>query len=257
MKDFRVGTAAWSIPKESSAYFPGEDSHLERYARRLRGVEINSSFYRDHLPSTYRRWAAAVPADFRFALKLTRDLTHAQRLRDPEEMLERVWPGPAELGDKLAVILVQLPPSLRFELPVARHFFSALRARFRGGVAFEPRHRSWLAPAALELLRKHEISKVIADPEPCPLADADAVGDTGLAYYRLHGSPVMYQSDYPPPALAEWRQRMEASRAREVWGIFDNTTFGYATLNALELDGELNPLSRSAAVVKGIRTLTA
>ena len=76
-----VGCAGWSIPRQHASYFPSEGSHLERYARFLPAVEINSSFYRPHKPATYARWAASVPDGFRFLFKLPRAITHERRLR--------------------------------------------------------------------------------------------------------------------------------------------------------------------------------
>jgi len=76
----RIGTAAWSLPLRLSERFPGEGQHLQRYARVLNCTEINSSFYRSHRIETYERWAALTPADFRFAVKLPRSVSHEARL---------------------------------------------------------------------------------------------------------------------------------------------------------------------------------
>ena len=75
-----IGTAGWSIPRSSAAAVPGPGTHLQRHARALSGVEINSSFYRPHRPSTYMKWAAAVGEGFRFAVKVPKEITHARRL---------------------------------------------------------------------------------------------------------------------------------------------------------------------------------
>ena len=95
--ELRIGTAGWSIPKQHAAAFPGTGVHIERYARQLHAVEINSSFYRPHKPATYARWAASVPPEFRFAVKLPREITHERRLADVTAPLERL------LGDQRAV----------------------------------------------------------------------------------------------------------------------------------------------------------
>jgi uncharacterized protein YecE (DUF72 family) len=236
MSSLIIGTAAWNIPKLAASEFPSEGSHLERYAQRLHGVEINSSFYREHQPATYRRWAESTPESFRFSVKLARRFLQEGRLAPGGAELARVVLGIQQLGPKLAVLLVQLPPRLEFEARVAENFFMELRALYAGPVAFEPRHRSWLTAPARALQRRHRLSKVIADPDPCPLNDAESAQD-GLAYFRLHGSPTIYQSDYDAASLAAWHTRIEALRRTglNAWCIFDNTTFGYATQNALAL----------------------
>src|SRR5687767_13604572 len=71
-----IGTAGWSIASRHAEHFTGEGTALQRYAERFNGVEINSSFYRRHRPETWQRWAASVPAQFRFAVKLPRTITH-------------------------------------------------------------------------------------------------------------------------------------------------------------------------------------
>ena len=77
----RIGCAGWTIPTEHSAVFGGEGTHLQRYASRFSCVEINSSFYRPHRTTTYARWAASVPDNFRFSVKLPKTITHEQRLQ--------------------------------------------------------------------------------------------------------------------------------------------------------------------------------
>jgi hypothetical protein len=110
-----VGTAAWAIPKQYDDAFPSEGSHLVRYASRFDGVEINSSFYRLHRLSTYQRWAGDVPDHFRFAVKMPKTITHEARLRDIDEPLQRFLGEIAGLGSKLGPVLIQLPPSLKFD----------------------------------------------------------------------------------------------------------------------------------------------
>jgi uncharacterized protein YecE (DUF72 family) len=78
----RIGCAGWSLRAEQAALAPSDGSHLERYARVFDAVEINSSFYRPHRPQTYARWAESVPADFRFAVKMPKAISHGKRLRD-------------------------------------------------------------------------------------------------------------------------------------------------------------------------------
>ena len=106
-------------------------------------MEINSSFYRPHKPATYTKWAGSVPDNFRFAVKVPKEATHARRLVDTEDVLDRFLPEATALGEKLGPLLVQLPPSLAFDADVADTFFAALRERFDGHVVLEPRHPTW------------------------------------------------------------------------------------------------------------------
>jgi uncharacterized protein YecE (DUF72 family) len=230
----RIGTAGWSVPKEHAAAFPTVGSHLERYGAVLNAVEINSSFYRPHRPATYERWAASVPEGFRFAVKIPKAITHERRLKDIDDLLDRFLSEVGGLGSKLGPLLVQLPPSLRFEQGVTDSFLGELRSRGEGGIVCEPRHASWFTPEVEALLDELRIARVAADPAPVPGADQPG-GWRGLSYYRLHGSPQIYYSAYSAEYLAAIAEVLgrDAAAGVETWCIFDNTAAFAATGDAL------------------------
>jgi len=236
----RVGCAGWSLPRSEQAEFREGGSHLERYASRFDAVEINSSFHRPHRPATYARWSASVPPSFLFSVKVPKTITHGLRLQQAGDLLDSFLAEVAGLGDKLGCLLVQLPPSLSFEPAVATSFFADLRARLAVPVACEPRHPSWFAPQVDDLLGEMGVARVAADPACVPDA-AEPGGWRGLRYYRLHGSPRIYYSAYEEEYVAGLASRLEeeAAEGRAVWCIFDNTTLGAATRNALDLRSRL------------------
>jgi uncharacterized protein YecE (DUF72 family) len=230
----RIGTAGWSIPKEHAVSFPPMGSHLERYGATLNAVEINSSFYRPHRRATYERWSAAVPEDFRFAVKIPKAVTHERRLKDPGDLMDRFLSEVEGLGSKLGPLLVQLPPSLEFQDDVSDRFLHELRGRVDGGIVCEPRHASWFTHDVDRLLDKLQIACVAADPARVPGAGEPA-GWRGLSYYRLHGSPRIYYSPYGSEALTDVANRLvrDAAAGAEAWCIFDNTAAFAATGDAL------------------------
>ena len=236
MAEYRIGCAGWALTKASQAAFPAEGTHLQRYAGRFNAVEINSSFYRPHRPATYEQWAASVPAHFRFAVKVPKAITHDQRLVAADVLLDVFLEDATRLGEKLGCLLVQLPPSLAYDAPTVELFFDDLRQRYHGTVALEPRHPSWFTADAATLLSGYRVARVAADPAPVPPA-AEPGGWPELVYVRLHGSPQMYYSAYDESYLDRLAERLReaATRAREVWCIFDNTALGAATPNALGL----------------------
>lgn len=229
----RIGTAGWTIPARSAAAFPAEGSSLQRYAARFGCAEINSSFHRSHRPETWRRWAEAVPQDFRFSAKLPKEITHKRRLTDCSAPLAEALAEMAGLGDRLGILLVQLPPSLAFEPAVAEGFFAGLRSLWDRHVACEPRHPSWFEGEADALLEGLRVARVAADPAKVPAA-AEPGGWRGLAYYRLHGSPAVYRSSYDDGRLEAYAARI-AAETGPAWCIFDNTASGAATSDALKL----------------------
>lgn len=244
--EIRVGCAGWSIPGAQAARFPGEGTHLERYARRFAAGEINSSFYRPHRPATYQRWAASTPDGFRFAVKVPKEITHTRRLADIEEPLERFLAEAGELGEKLGPLLVQLPPSLEWEADVAEAFFTELRERFAGGVVCEPRHATWFTPEGEQLLDRFQVGRVAADPAPVPEA-AEPGGWPGLVYYRLHGSPRIYYSGYSAEYLDAVAARLASTGG---WCIFDNTAEGEATADALGVLERLEAVGCSSRCIQ-------
>jgi uncharacterized protein YecE (DUF72 family) len=238
--NIRIGTAAWTLPRQHAPAFPVEGSHLQRYAEHLTCVEINSSFHRPHMRKTWERWAATTPPHFRFSVKLPKTITHTARLNNTGALLQTFLDQASGLGPKLGPVLMQLPPSLAFDPGLAHEFLTTLRelhpaeAPSQNLAALEPRHASWFTSAADRLLRDFAIARVAADPpKGSPLA-ATPGGLPHLRYFRLHGAPRTYYSDYDTHALTELATQLRAPHP-ETWVIFDNTALGHATANALEL----------------------
>jgi len=236
----RLGVAGWSVRREHARSFSDIGSHLERYATRFNAVEINSCFYRPHRFATYQRWAATVPPEFRFAVKLPKVITHANRFLDVVAPLERFLGEVSGLGSKLGPVLIQLPPSFAFDEPLARSFFEELRARFDGEAVLEPRHETWFTAAVGRLLAEFRIARVAADPARVPAA-AHPGGYERTMYLRLHGSPRIYYSAYSPDYLEDVARLLDASASRDIstWCIFDNTALGAATADALTVKSHL------------------
>ena len=233
----RIGTAGWTIPPAVRAAFGDAGTQLERYAGAFSCVEINSSFYRPHRRTTYERWAASVPPDFRFAVKVPKEITHVRGLAGCGDVLDRFLAESGGLGERRAVLLVQLPPRFAFDATVADAFFAELRARTVIAVACEPRHASWFGDDADALLRAHRVARVAADPAVVPAAALPGGWD-GCTYVRLHGSPQIYTSSYDPERVHHVAALLRTAPG-ERWCIFDNTRFGAATENALAMRAAL------------------
>jgi uncharacterized protein YecE (DUF72 family) len=234
----RIGTAGWSIASRYRDEFPPDGSHLERYARRLTAVEINSSFYKPHQLKTWQRWAASTPAGFRFAVKLPKAISHEARLVGCDALLDRFIAEVTGLGDRLGVLLLQMPPKFAWDAGVFNAFVTALRTRSDAPVALEPRHASWFTAEADAQLIELCVTRVAADPARVPGA-GEPGGWRGLSYYRWHGAPRMYYSDYDTAALQALREQLDAQRRQGIptWCIFDNTAASAALGNALALAG--------------------
>lgn len=245
----RIGTAGWSLSREVTAEFEGDGSHLQRYARVLNCVEINSSFHRAHRFTVYERCAASTPISFRFSVKLPRSITHDGRLRSAREPLKRFLGEVSGLGKRLAVVLVQLPPSFAFEARPVRAFFRLFRNSYAGSVVCEPRHISWFEPVADRELVAMGVGRAAANPARwCEAAlPGGWLGPAGdgrgaVLYHRWHGEPRVYWSRYQHPWLRERAAELASWPGdADRWCIFDNTASGAAVVNALELRGLTAP----------------
>ena len=237
--EIRIGTAGWG---NSRVYRkPANRSSLEHYGTYFNCVEINSSFYRTHQRSTYERWAASTGRSFRFCVKIPQVISHDAALRGCRDEVQVFWDGVQGLGKKLGVLLLQLPPKVEWDARVAKRFFGLLRSCTTVPLVCEPRHPSWSGLGVERLFKEFGISLVCADPVRLPRSWTLSAG---IRYYRLHGSPRIYWSNYPPSQLDALAGQIAGERASfpEIWCIFDNTAGGAAWDNAKSLAARLHTL---------------
>lgn len=223
-----IATAAWSIPKAVAARFPKEGSGLSRYAAVYRGVEINSTFYGHHKVATFSRWANSVPSDFRFAVKIPKEITHVRKLKDIGGEFGVFLREIAPLGEKLGPLLCQTPPTLTFDPYDAERAFETMRSTHPGPIVLEVRHESWAADQATALLARYSIDRVLADPAPV-WRTSDFPHPP--RYVRLHGKPKIYYSSYDEQEILSFAKLLAA----DTWCVFDNTASGAACENALTM----------------------
>lgn len=230
-----IGLAGWSeAVSHHRSNFPSEGTGLTRYAGTFDFVEVNVTFYRAVREATFASWAEQTPADFRFSVKLSRGVTHAARL-SPQARLEEALGPMQALGDKLAAVLVQLPPSLAFDADRVEAFLLRLRASFSGTVVWEPRHPGWDCDEARGLLAGHGVTPAMTEI-PTPETPRGEFG----CYFRLHGTPRRYRSSYSAAdlsALADWL----SLASPPAFVVFDNTAGPAGVANALSLQSLVSP----------------
>lgn len=218
-----VGTSGFSYPEWKGRFYPagvGGDEMLAYYGRIFPTCEINNTFYRYPGEATLGQWAAAVPGSFRFAIKAHRRITHLKRLADVDGDLAFLAERMSLLGERLGVLLFQLPPSVRYDAPRLQTFLAQLRP---GPVAaIEFRHDSWRRDDIYRLLEEHRVALVAAetDEETQPRL---AVGP--VAYLRLH---KYRYGDEELEDRAGWiRGQLEAGRDVYAYFTHEEDTPGY------------------------------
>jgi len=232
-----VGTSGYSYRSWEGVLYPPNlraDERLAHYSQCFQTVELNVTFYRLPRESTFSRWYRTVPPHFAFALKGSRTITHYRRLREVEEEVRHFFRRARVLGDKLAVVLWQLPPSLRRDEELLRSFCELLMAHCPVRCAFEFRHSSWLVPEVFDLLREYNHALCVADGPRFPRTEQITAD---FAYLRLHGPERMYASSYNDEQLLRWADRIMAWKAAglDVYVYFNNDAQGHAVRNARSL----------------------
>ena len=157
-------------------------------------------------------------------------------MRDSHDLLKIFLEQASALGEALGPVLIQLPPSLKFDEALADAFLRDFRQQHAGEAVLEPRHPTWFAKVPDEVLRAYKVGRVAADPAPSPEAAAPG-GYAGLRYWRLHGSPRMYHTPYGEERL----RALAAKLSPGDWCIFDNTASGAALTDALLLQRLVRP----------------
>lgn len=241
----RIGTSGWSYNHWKGAFYPqriGGDAMLAHYARHFDTVELNSTFYRLPAESTLRRWAETVPADFRFAVKASRYITHIKKLKDPADTVTPFLDRMRVLGNRLGPILFQLPPRFRYNGERLRALLNMLPGELE--YAFEFRDDSWFNDEASALLTEHGAALCFYD-----LAGEGAPKTLtgGMVYARLHGPGEAYAGHYTAAALDHWARSLAAwaTSGWPCWCFFDNDADAWAPHDARLLQQRVSALRMS------------
>jgi len=204
--EIRAGTSGYSYKEWLGSFYPAKlpaSEMLSFYAGLLPAVEINNTFYRLPKPSVVESWGAQVPPSFRFAVKASQRITHRKRLKEAAEETAYLLRTIATLGEKLGVLLFQLPPNMRLDRDRLAAFLDLLPEGTKA--AFEFRHPSWRDASTADLLRARDFALVVADTDDEPADEIAAVARWG--YLRLR------RADYDAAAIAAWAERI----ARQPW----------------------------------------
>jgi uncharacterized protein YecE (DUF72 family) len=233
----RIGTSGWSYDHwQPELYAPGLPARdrLARYAATFGTAELNSSFYRWPRPAMFRGWQQRLPAGFGLSVKAPRGLTHGRRLYGPENWLPRIEAGWHELGDKRAVLLIQLAPSHERDDARLAYFLGLVPRWIR--VAVEFRHLSWHCEEIFGLLEAHGAAYCVMSGAhlPCALKVT-----TDFAYLRMHGPDLdhLYAGSYSDTDLMWWADRIRewSGSGQDVFVYFNNDGDANAVRNARTL----------------------
>jgi uncharacterized protein YecE (DUF72 family) len=217
--NLHVGTSGYSYKEWKGSFYPEKipaKEMLRYYSERLSTVEINATFYRMPQQSMLENWKEQVPGSFRFSLKASQRITHFKRLKETSEETKYFLETASVLGDQLGVILFQLPPNMKKDLPRLEEFLAQLPRSTRA--AFEFRHPTWFDDDVLELLRGRNHPLVVSDTDDMPTTHIDKTADWG--YLRLR------RVNYSEENLAEWLGRIRDQNWNQTFVFFKHEDEG-------------------------------
>jgi len=208
-----VGTSGYSYKEWKGLFYPEDlpaTEMLRYYATRLPAVEINNTFYRLPRENVLTSWGEQVPEEFRFVLKASQKITHFKRLKDAGEETDYLLRTACVLGERLGVILFQLPPNLKKDLSRLEAFLGSLPDTMR--FAFEFRHPSWFEDDALALLTGHNCALCIADSDDD--LEVPVVGTATWGYLRLR------REGYTSASLRKWMSAVQSQKWESAYVFF-------------------------------------
>src|SRR5437899_3668414 len=232
-----AGTSGYSYKEWLGHFYPEKlpgSEMLRFYAEHFTTVEINNTFYRMPPESMLAQWNEQVPDHFTFTLKAPKRITHDNRLRDTESNVTEFLRRANTLGNKLGVLLFQLPPYLKKDLPRLTDFLALLPAGQQ--VAFEFRNDSWQDDEVYEALRAKGVMLCYTDTEKGDSPPVVATAASG--YLRLR------RTHYEDKDLGDWAERIAALRLERAYVYFMHEDDALGTVFArklMELWKQRNP----------------
>ena len=232
----RIGTSGWHYKHWLGVFYPEgtrASEMFQYYARYFDTVEINNSFYRLPTATTFDNWRESSPANFCYAVKGSRFITHMKKLKDPQTSSAKFFLVAERLGPKLGPILFQLPPRWKVNTERLEEFLRTLPREHQ--YALEIRDETWLVPEVYKLLRKFHVAFCIHD-----FADMKVPKEitADFTYIRFHGpTSAKYWGSYADKELRGWADRIKQWRRdlSAVYAYFNNDPEGAAIRNALTL----------------------
>jgi uncharacterized protein YecE (DUF72 family) len=239
-----VGCSGWVYRHWRGLFYPEglpQKRWFERYSEEFDTVEINASFYRLPLASTFDSWRDKAPPGFHYAVKVNRFITHMKKLAGVEDAVREFAALARRLGPTQGPLLYQLPPSLRLDLERLENFLKILPGDLTS--VFEFRNSDWYVPETYALLDRYGASFCVHD---MPGSNTERIAVGRAAYVRFHGGEGKYWGRYSDEGLLGWTDWIveQARSGRSVWCYFNNDIHGHAIDDARTLKSMVSQAGR-------------
>ena len=233
----RIGCSGWYYWHWKGLVYPAglpTNQWLAHYQRTFDTVELNAPFYHWPRLTTVRNWARQATPQFRYSMKVNRRITHLKRFNNTKELVREFSKFADLLGECMGCFLFQLPPGFHYTAARLHSIVTQLDPRYRNAVEF--RHRSWWNKDVFGAFRD---TGLMFCSVSAPSLPDDVIETTNAIYVRFHGAQHWYRHDYSDAELESWAEKIQASRAKEIWVYFNNDFQGCAFRNAQSFRGML------------------
>ncbi|WEK38143.1 MAG: DUF72 domain-containing protein [Candidatus Pseudobacter hemicellulosilyticus] len=236
---WRIGCSGFHFREWKELFYPPDTPQrkwFEYYCKRFNSLEVNFTFYRFPQLAFLENWYAQSPADFKFAVKAPRLITHYRQFTDVRPLLEDFYGVLQEgLKEKLGPVLFQFPPKLAYSDSKLDEVCQQLDPAFLNVVEF--RDETWWRAEVYDKLALHNI--MFCGMSHPKLPD-EAIVNLPAAYYRFHGTPILYKSEYTEAFIDQVVHSIrDTGTVQEGWLLFNNTARGAAIRNALYAQQQL------------------
>lgn len=232
MVSYQIGCSGFHYKHWKDFFYPkdlAQKKWFEYYCQHFNTVELNTTFYRFPKLSSVEDWYSRSPDNFVFAVKAHRLITHFKQFHNAEQVISDFYSLVSEgLKDKLGPVLFQLPPRAAYTEERLQRIISNLNPSFEN--VLECRHISWWNKQVYDQLGKHGITFCgMSHPE----LPETVITNNKLLYYRFHGVPELYKSEYSPDVLENFVREVNTDgHVKKAFVYFNNDIGGSAIINA-------------------------
>jgi uncharacterized protein YecE (DUF72 family) len=240
MTTWNVGCSGFHYKHWKELFYPqglSQSKWFEYYCQHFNTVELNVTFYRFPQLTFLESWYNRSPENFMFAVKAPRGITHYKQFHGTEELIGQFYSVISEgLKEKLGCVLFQLPPRTAFTFERLQRIINSLDPAFNNILEF--RHPSWWVPEVFEKLSEHNITFCGMSH---PLLPQEVIQNTTVLYYRFHGVPELYKSEYDKKVLEDFVSQVKsAKKIKQAYIYFNNDIGGSAIVNAKQMYETIN-----------------
>lgn len=229
--EFHIGCSGYYYPQWKEKLYPKgvpPKNWLAYYSTIFNTVELNGTFYRQPKLADLKKYHAVTADNFSFSVKMSRYITHVQRLKDADTITRFQDLIVQGLDHKLQHFLFQLPANFRYSAENLEAIIKNIPHEPRNVVEF--RHSSWWNDDVTTAFKKATLTFCNID---YPKLDVPFVRTSENFYLRLHGNPVLFKTRYTLKRLKEFYGCIPDGETCSIY--FNNTVTEAGFENALAM----------------------